>query len=226
MLPILLLLLGQSAEFSDQKIDAGVLVEIKNSTSAKSIRYVSQSPGLVVVPPEKAKDPTSCLCVAIEPGVYSIQVLTASADFVNEPKYFRVTATKKPGPGPTPGPGPAPGPTPGPGPGPVDPNDGIFTALSGIVGGLSEPGQKASLKKLAGVYQAGANAAAGLTTRADFDSVMRKAFGEAGLLGGQLVAVRQYCLDVVNEKLGNGYDGASAASVCSRIASALAKLGE
>jgi len=222
MLPVLLFIFAQSAEFSDQKIDAGVLVEIKPSTSAKSIRYVSQSPDLVVVPPEKAKDPTACLVVAIRPGTYSIQVLTASADFVNEPKYFRVVATNKPGPGPTPGPGPAPGPTPGP----VDPNDGIFSALSGIVGGLSEPNQKASLKKLAVVYQAGANAAPSLTTRADFDAAMRKAFGESGLLGGQLVAVRQYCLDVVNENLGGGFDGAKAAGVCGRIASALNKLGE
>lgn len=231
MLPIFLILFAGQTDFPDQKIDVGVLVEIKPTGSpSKFVRYVSQSPGLVVVPPEKAKDPSACLAVAIAPGVYSIQVLTASADVVNEPKYFRVTAGGKlPGPGPTPGPGPAPGPTPGPGPGPinpVDPTDEIFQALAGIVGGLGEPNQKANLAKLSAVYAKGQALAGTVANREAFDAGLRAAVADAKILPTAIFAVRQYCTDTLNESLGGAWDATKAANACGKIASALAELAK
>lgn len=111
----------EGLELEDKiKAQVNVPVTLVPKTTGTVVRYVLDTPGLVVFPSDQLRDPRNLVFWASAPGTYVLHAYTAVDNIPTEPEYVTIEVEgltpTPPGPGPSPGPqpGPQPGPTPGP----------------------------------------------------------------------------------------------------------------
>lgn len=125
--------------------ETGAFITIKPAKlEGSKVRYVALDPGLSVFPAELLTDPTATVVVSSQPGRYRLLAYTAKEGIPSLPAYTVVVIGQ---PGPTP---PGPGPTP-----PPPDKDLLFSALSGIYGGIQDPAKGTKAAALAKIYSQG-----------------------------------------------------------------------
>jgi hypothetical protein len=159
------------------------------------VKFAAVDPGLSVFPAELLA--TRKATVVTGPaGKYRVFCYTSIGNKPSDPAIITVVIGDG---SPVP---PQPGPVVPPGPKPEEDirKDPLFQGISGIVGGLSEPNQRASLEKLAGVYAEGAQVT-GLSTLGELNNKMRTLSRNA-TMGNAIMVVRERLSSEIEQELG------------------------
>jgi len=131
------------------KGEPGAFLRIAAETPGKVVKWRVVDGGLNLFPVDLLRDSKVAVVVALKPGRYRLQAVTALAD---EPSDIVETVVVV-GNAPPPGPDPVP---PGPDPTPPDPADPLAKALQTLYVATADPDKAKHVKALASIYRQGA----------------------------------------------------------------------
>ena len=125
------------------KGEPGAFLRVVAETPGKVVKWRPVDPGLNLFPVDLLKDTKVAVVVALKPGRYRLQAVTALAD---EPSDIVETTVIV---------GDAPDPGPDPGPNPPEPTDPLAKTLKTLYVATADPKKAEYVKALASVYKQG-----------------------------------------------------------------------
>ena len=128
------------------KGEPGAFLRVVAETPGKVVKWRPVDAGLNLFPVDLLKDTKVAVVVALKPGRYRLQAVTALADEPSDIVETTVIVGDAPDPGPDPGPGPQPKP---------EPDAELYKKLKPLYDGEASADKKKHSKALASVYRQG-----------------------------------------------------------------------